>query len=117
MADPKIVEMLAGVKATDVGIVGIVDQVINMLKASGQAVPARLHPYTVGVHPSNRGGYGVSAVEVHALGKDIVNMGWSSAATTHAICIEDDDEHAIAEFTSTMQSSTSGLGRVDAACI
>jgi hypothetical protein len=43
----------------------------------------------VGVHYENRNVCGVNAPEIHRLGADIVCMGWSSAATSHAGCAED----------------------------
>ena len=34
-------------------------------------------PGRLGVHPNNRGSYGVNVETVHDLGRDIVELGWS----------------------------------------
>lgn len=92
--------------------VSVVDDVLENLVAAGLAWRMRLPPRHVGVHPCNRGGYGVSAIHVHDLGRDVVEMGWSPSATAHAVCIEDNAAGDIATFNVRMSSASAGLGKV-----
>lgn len=116
MAEERISKMLSSVGKADARLVSVVDEVLASLEKSGLAYRLRIPPKLVGVHPANRNGYGVSAIEVHALGAEIVKMGWSPVVTRHAVCVEDTDS-TIANFTSKLQSSTIGLGKVDAGTI
>jgi len=109
-ADPKIVARLAGLDRHDARLVSAVDDIIGSLTVAGLAWRQRIPPKMVGVHPANRNGYGVSAIEVHALGAEIVRMGWSPAATAHAVCVEDSADRRIAEFSHRLSASTVGLG-------
>ena len=115
--DPTIVAMLRGLEKTDGRLVSSIDDILQRLLDARMAYQMRIPPKMVGVHPANRGGYGVSAVEVHALGADIVKMGWSPAATAHAVCIEDDESKSIAGFSERLSKSTQGLGVVEASMI
>ena len=112
-ADPEIVALLAGIEKHK--LVSTVEVVLAKLETHKMARRMRLPPTMVGVHPQNRSGYGVSAMEVHALGADICAMGWSPAATTHAVCVEDDAQGSIAAFTTKLSNSSAGLGKVPAA--
>ena len=89
--DPSIVELLRQASEDRSKLVTIVDRVVVKLVASDLAYKLRMPCGMVGVHPSSRDGYGVHDAEVHALGSDIVAMGWSWAACSHAICQKDDD--------------------------
>ena len=113
MADPQISKLLASVHETDSRLVSVVDEVLAKLEASKLAWRVKLPPRLVGVHPDNRGGFGVSGSEVHRLGSDIVGMGWSHAATAHAVCVEDSADHKTATFTTSLAQSSPGLGVVD----
>ena len=72
----------------------------------------RLPPRMVGVHPANRNGFGVSAIEVHALGEGIVKQGWLPSATAHAVCVEASGSD-VADYTANLVKSNVGLGPVD----
>ena len=113
--DPIIVELLAKADANreDVKVVTLVDQILKLLIAQKLAWYQRLRPRLVGTDPHNRGGYGISEVEVHALGSDIVGIGWSFSATSHAVCSEDDNDGTVAKFTAQLRASSPGLGNPD----
>ena len=88
--DQEIVRMLAETEAGPRGtVVATVDTIIGKLEKAGLAYRMRIPPSLVGVHPINRNGYGLSPVEMHALGSDIVKLGWSWQACAHAVRIED----------------------------
>ena len=112
MADPVIVEMLQGADKADGRVVSTVDEILGRLVATGQARKMRIPPRLVGVHPKNRNGCGVSAVEVHAHWGKIVFMGYTTVGQ-NPVCIEDDDSKSIALFTNELQQKTAGLGVVD----
>ena len=57
-------------------LVSTVEKVLRELEDAGLAWRARINPRQVGVHPQNRGGWGVSPGQVHKLGSDIFVMGW-----------------------------------------
>ena len=110
--DAVIVQLLSSVDKEDARLVSIVDEVLERLESQKLAWRMRLPPHMVGVEPANRNGYGVSAVEVHALGSDIVAMGFSPAATSHAVCVEDDEVGSVAAFSVKLSESSEGLGRI-----
>ena len=113
MADPRIVALLedASSMADGLGIVSIVDAIIGLLMVSGLAYSMFLPPRSVGVHTSNRYGVGVIASKIHKLGVSIVRMGWSYAACSLAVCMEDDDSKSFATFTVRMQSGSQLFGK------
>jgi hypothetical protein len=76
----KIVSLIAGAKGEGGKIVSAVDAILDILTEAKLANRLSLPPGVVGIHPENRDGHGVSAQEVHALGVDIVAMGWSPSA-------------------------------------
>ena len=87
--DPEIVRMLAETDAGNRGnVVATVDDIMGRLESSGLAYLVQIPPSLVGVHPMNRNGYGLSPIEVHALGADITKLGWSWVACSHDVCIE-----------------------------
>ena len=90
--DGEIVAWLAQAKEQDGRLVSVVDSVLDRLEKQGLAYRLSIPARFVGVHHQNRSGYGVSEPEVHALGSEIIGMGWSWQACSHAVCIEDDDE-------------------------
>lgn len=112
MADPSIVKLLASVEKGDARLVSVVDEVLGKLEQQKLVWRAHIPPCAVGVHPDNRGGYGVSAPEVHRLGATITAAGWSHAATAHAVCVEDTARRT-AKFMETLVVSSPGLGKVD----
>lgn len=97
-------------------VVATVDSVVNQLMELGLAYKVRLPPSWVGVHPTNRGGYGVSQTEVHALGAEILRMGWSWEACRHAICIEDDKKGTVKAFSAAMTGKMDGLAPTTSEC-
>lgn len=113
MADPAVVKMLEGIDKSDARLLSIVDDVLKRLVEIGQARYMRIPPKLVGVHPANRSGFGVSAIEVHALGSEIVRRGWLPDATTSAVCMQDDDSKTIAKHSYRLSTTTPGLGVVD----
>ena len=115
--DHVIAAQIESIDKQDSQFVAIIDNIVCRLMDHKLAWRMKVPPRLVGVHPANRGGYGVSAVEVHALGRDIVKMGWSPAATAHAACIEDGPDKSIAKFSVRLSRSTPGLGVVDESTI
>ena len=81
------------------GLVACVDKVLEELQATGMAWKQRIRPCQVGVDPSNRDGVGVNVEDVHALGSDILYLGWSWSQVASAVCVEEaPGSHAIANF-------------------
>jgi hypothetical protein len=112
VADPSIVKLLASVEKGDARLVSVVDEVLGKLEEQKLVWRAHIPPCAAGVHPDNRGGYGVSAPEVHRLGATITAAGWSHAATAHAVCVEDTARRT-ARFMENLVVSSPGLGKVD----
>ena len=52
-------------------------KVLGLLAQVNLTYKAQLLPRQVGVHPQNRNGYGLNSDNVHALGQDIIRMGFS----------------------------------------
>ena len=108
--NPTIVGLLAKVDNSDrTKIVSTVDTILDILEKENFAYRKQIHPSAIGVHPCNRNGYGISPIEVHALGETIVKLGWSWNACSHAVCIEDDAKSTIGSFTQKLSQSASGL--------
>ena len=107
----KLVDSLSSV-ADKEKIVVAVDEVISLLVQDGLAhTDQRLHPKSVGVHPSNRYGFGVHSSRVHRLGAAIIGMGFSLAATSLAICIRDGPARKSAKFTEVLQNGSKSFGK------
>ena len=79
--DPKILALIGDLDKKDARLVSAIDEVIEILLEQKLAYKMRIPPKKVAWDKCNRGGYGVSSVEVHALGSDIVDMGFSFLAT------------------------------------
>ena len=77
----------------------IVHLIINDLLEHNQAYRARLCPDEVGIHPSNRDGGGVEESHVHDIGRKIVRMGFLAPKCAGAVCVEEDAQGTIGEFT------------------
>ena len=84
-----IVSTLADIKAGRIGLVAGADKIEEIAMASGLGTEMSLNPRMVGIDISNRGGQGVSTLEVALLANDIVEDGWSWAMVKHATCIEE----------------------------
>ena len=94
-------------------VVSAVDRILQMLQEDNLAYRVSLPPALVGIHPANRDGYGVSATEVHELGFEIVDMGWSWLACSHAVCIEADTNGDIAKYSAELKNNSEGLAKCD----
>ena len=81
--------MLEGLDDSNSRIATVIDTVLQTLEREGLAWRVRIPPKHVGIHPQNRGGWGVTPAGVHALGSKIVAMGFLPSETSHAVCIED----------------------------
>ena len=92
-------------------IVSTLDMILNALIEDGLARHQQLPPKCVGIHPSNRYGFGVSAAQVHHLGAQIVRMGWSWSACALAVCIADGATRRSAAFTAKMQRGSEKFGK------
>ena len=84
-----IVSTLADIKAGRIGLVAGADKIEEIAMASGLGTEMSLNPRMVGIDISNRGGQGVSTLEVALLANDIVEDGWSWAMVKHTTCIEE----------------------------
>ena len=105
----RITSLLATASSDGGRIVSTVNTIIDILMAQQLAYTMHIPPPKVGIHPCNRDGYGVSATEVHALGGEIVSMGWSWQACSHAVCLEDDQAGTIAAFSKRIKNQSEGL--------
>lgn len=106
--DSSIASLLASVhkSGTHGKLVSVIDEVLDILMAEKRAWKMRLPPKFVGIHPQNRSGWGCSPTEVHRLGSEIVNMGFSFAATSHAVAVEDDG--TAATFSESLTKTSEG---------
>ena len=84
-----IVSTLADIKAGRIGLVAGADKIEEIAMASGFGTEMSLNPRMVGIDISNRGGQGVSTLEVALLANGIVEDGWSWAMVKHTTCIEE----------------------------
>ena len=66
-ADPTITEAIAK-PASKGGVVGAARFVVDRLKSAGLISEMVLPPMSLGIHPTNRGKYGVNEETVHLLG-------------------------------------------------
>ena len=111
--DPKIVALLPKLdEGSCTQVVSAIDVIIERLEAIGLAYRLSIPPELMGVNPKNRNGYGLSPVEVHALGADIVKIGWSWAACAHAVAVEDDPQQTIASFSEQLSIENPGLAHM-----
>ena len=108
-ANPAILRLLR--EADQTKLVKTVDDVMKHLVEDDLVYKCRIPSDLVGVHPSNRDGYGVSEEAVHSLGGDIVLLGFSMSATASAVCIEDGDGK-VAEFTKKICNGSEKLASV-----
>jgi len=109
VVNSKIVSLIAAAEKHGGKIVSCVDSILELLIDLKLAYRMSLPPGMVGIHPANRDGYGVSATEVHALGAEIVFMGWSFLACQHAVCMEDDPSGTVAAFSAKLKNGSDGL--------
>jgi hypothetical protein len=93
-----------------VGIVSACKQLISVLMEEKVAYRLTIPPLLVGVHPTNRDGYGINAVDVHTLMDDIFSIGWDMAKVS-ALCVEltTEDGQSIREFNQRLVCESKGL--------
>ena len=72
-------------------------KVLGLLAQVNLTYKAQLLPRQVGVHPQNRNGYGLNSENVHALGQDIIRMGFSWDQAEGALAIEEVPGRAVIE--------------------
>ena len=81
--------LLASASSGQGGLVHVVDKVLSVLEESGLSYMTALPIRSVGCDPANRDGFGLSGENVHALGSDIVFMGFSWGEVRQPVCIEE----------------------------
>ena len=85
-------------------IVALCENVLRLLAAIGLLTHnVLIKPMNVGVHYDNRYGLGIKSGYVAILGGSLFRSGFRWTACTDAICVEEDDDHNIAEFTIKLQ--------------
>ena len=112
--DPIIVALLEKAEAEpDVAaIVGIEQTILGLLFSAGLAwTGVIIHHSRIGIHKVNRYGFGVSWARFHRLGAKIARLGYSKAAASSVICIEEDDQGSNAEFTVNIQKTADQYGK------
>ena len=87
--DPQIESLIEEVHRNRGKLVATVNCIDQKLLEAGLAYKMQLCPEFVGVHPSNRNGYGLHDCSVQDLGAQICANGFSWAATAHACAMED----------------------------
>jgi hypothetical protein len=105
----QVKQLLQSLDENDSKLASSIEWVLTVLEREGLAYRVRLSPKVVGVHPKNRGGWGVSPSGSQALGDKITAMGFVVKETWHAVCIEDDTNGTIMYFTQSMFSLADGL--------
>ena len=68
-------QLLAKAEAGD-GLVKAGEQVLELLRGCNVVQRMRLPPKAVGIHPSNRDGLGINALDVHSLINDVLEVGF-----------------------------------------
>lgn len=89
VADQEIVKAIADPESKG-GVVAASSFVMRRLAAAGLCSDMTLAPKQLGIHPSNRGAYGVNEESVHLLGSDIMEIGWCSERVVGGIAVEED---------------------------
>ena len=112
--DPRTVKLLAQADSMpdDASIVSLEQTILQILFASSLARAAQtIHSKHVGVHKTNRYGFGVSWARIHRLGIKIMRLGFSWNAASNIICVEGDGDSDSAEFTAKLQNSSEHFGK------
>ncbi|CAJ1412726.1 unnamed protein product [Effrenium voratum] len=81
-------QLLAKAEAGD-GLVKAGEQVLELLRGCNVVQRMRLPPKAVGIHPSNRDGLGINALDVHSLINDVLEVGFVPSLV-HAVATEID---------------------------
>ena len=107
----KLLEQADG-GADDASIVSIEQTILGMLFSAGLAWAGRkIHSRHIGVHESNRYGFGVAWTRMHRLGQKIMRLGFSWNAASNVICVEGDQDQASCSFTLKLQASADEFGK------
>ena len=91
-------------------------EIMNLLRQHGLAHEATIPPKMVGVHCSNREGYGLNVMDVKELMEGILSVGFV-ASRVQAVCVELEsaDRRLSADFNEKLLQSAGGaLGQQDA---
>ena len=104
-----VANRISTAKQTGSQVVSTIDFTISHLLEFDMAYRMQIPPTQVGPHFQNRDGYGLSPLAVHKVGKQIVHLGWSWDACSHAVCIEDDDLSTIGIFSEQLAERNRGL--------
>lgn len=64
--------------------------IVQRLVTSGLASKCTIAPSQLGIHPQNRSTYGVNEEEIHRLGSDIMDMGFSLEEIAQPWCVQED---------------------------
>ena len=83
-----ILSMLGNAQSeTKHGNMKAVKSLLQMLLLAGIAYKMTIQPDLIGVHPDNRGGYGINPHDVAALIYAILELGWDDASAS-GLCVE-----------------------------
>lgn len=116
-ADPTITEAISKPESKG-GIVGAARFVFDRLKSAGLISEMALPPMSLGIHPTNRGKYGVNEETVHLLGGDILSIGWDRERVRGAIAVEEDPvDRYIERFNQEIAAKTDRLAPVESMSI
>ena len=93
-------------------VISNTENIFRLLFEHGYAVEMFLHPDKVAVHPRNRGGFGISAKDTHALGDNFASQGYSPLLG-RAICFEcGPNAKKVDEFNKRLSDESEGLARM-----
>ena len=105
-----IVDILSVIdKGEKLQVVAAVDKILALLEDSKLAYRQSIQPHLVGCHMVNRNGYGLSPIEVHSVGAEIVKLGWSWSACAHAVCVEETVDGDIGRFSESLSAMSNML--------
>ena len=93
------------------GILTVGNFILKRLRDTGLIVDREIPPSRLGVHPANRGSYGINVESVHGLGLDITQIGWSwPMLGADPLAVQDDPSDGyIQEHNAKLSASTDKL--------
>ena len=103
-----IVEKLKKLEDDQTGLVAVINEIFKILENDGLVYKLKVEPEKVCPHKTNRGGTGICERQVHRLLKNIMDTGYSDAATD-PWAIEDDDEATNRKFVHDLTKMSSKL--------
>lgn len=89
MADPEVIARITAPQDFG-GVVTCARWIVQRLREAGLAHDMILVPEQLGIHPDNRGKYGINEETVHNLGDDILQVGWNPEEVVSPWCVEDE---------------------------